>query len=116
MHIIEVNGIRAYGHHGCLSQETQIGQEYQIDVMLFTDFLQAAKQDDLSKTIDYVTVNQIVEQECAKPNKLIENVAFRIIERIKSSFEGCKKARVKVIKFNPPINGDVHHVSVTIEE
>ncbi|MGY6561930.1 MAG: dihydroneopterin aldolase [Luteibaculaceae bacterium] len=115
MQIIEVKGIRVYANHGCLPQETTIGQEYQVDVTLFCDFTASAVEDNLEKTIDYVFVNSIVVEECKIANKLIENVGYRILNRLKESFDILEKAQVKVIKFNPPINGDVDFVAITIE-
>jgi dihydroneopterin aldolase len=52
----------------------------------------------------------------AIPNKLIEKVAKRIVDKIKIFFPTSLKVKVKVTKFNPPINGDVKYVAVTIEE
>jgi 7,8-dihydroneopterin aldolase/epimerase/oxygenase len=78
LHRIDVIGIKCYAYHGCLAEETKIGQEYVVDVSLWLDFSEAAKNDDLSKTIDYVEVNQIVEQQMAIPNKLIERVGTEL--------------------------------------
>jgi len=115
MHKVEVKGIRVYGHHGCLPEETVIGQEYAVDIIVYTNFLAAAIEDDLTKTIDYVVVNKIVVDEFKTANKLIENVAWRILNSIKSTYKSAEKVEVKVIKFNPPINGDVNYVAVSIE-
>ncbi|MFN3916510.1 MAG: dihydroneopterin aldolase [Flavobacteriales bacterium] len=116
MNCVKVTGIRCYGHHGCLPSETLVGQEYVVNVWLYTDFAKAAKTDNLQKTIDYVTVNQIVTEEVKKPSKLIEAVGYRIISRLKNEFDSVEKITVEVIKPNPPINGDVQSVSIIIEE
>jgi 7,8-dihydroneopterin aldolase/epimerase/oxygenase len=115
-HAIEVNEIRVYAHHGCLEEEAKIGQHYTIDVYLETNFTEAAEQDDLSKTIDYVTVNQIVEEEMAIRSKLIEQVGQRIVNRIKNSFIALQLVQVKIVKPCPPINGDVKNVAIIIKE
>ena len=115
-HVVCVNGIRLYAHHGCLKEETAIGGHYVIDVELSCDFWLAAQHDDLSQTIDYVAVNQIVKEEMALPSKLIETVGQRIIKRIKKEFVSLEKARVKITKLSPPIGGDVQSVSIIIEE
>ncbi|MEO9258210.1 MAG: dihydroneopterin aldolase [Crocinitomicaceae bacterium] len=114
--IIEINGIKLYGHHGCLNEELAIGGRYIVDVIIHTDFYDAAKEDNLAKTVDYVTINQIVKEEMAIPSKLIETVGLRIINRIKKELKNIEKVSVKVIKINPPINGDVENVAIIIEE
>lgn len=115
-HTIEVNGIKIYAFHGCLPEEEKIGGYYSVDVMLNTDFSQAALSDDLSKTIDYVDVNRIVCEEMAVRSKLIEHVGQRIIDRFKKEIENIHAVRLKVTKICPPINGDVENVAIIIEE
>jgi dihydroneopterin aldolase len=115
-HAIEVNEIRVYAHHGCLEEEAKIGQHYTVDVYLETDFTEAAEQDDLTKTIDYVIINRIVEDEMAIRSKLIEQVGQRIVNNIKSTFKHLKLIQVKIVKPCPPINGDVKNVAILIKE
>jgi dihydroneopterin aldolase len=115
-HTIEVNGIKLFAFHGCLPEEGKIGGHYTVDVMLNTNFREAALLDDLSKTIDYVDVNRIVSEEMAIRSKLIEHVGQRIIDRLKIEVSGIEYIRVKVVKHCPPINGDVQNVAIIIEE
>jgi dihydroneopterin aldolase len=114
-HQIKVNNIRVYAHHGCLPQETAIGGHYSVNVVLWTDFSEAAANDDLSKTIDYVWVNKVVEEEMAIPAKLIEHVGQRIVSRLTTEDNRVDKLRVEIIKISPPINGDVASVAIVIE-
>jgi 7,8-dihydroneopterin aldolase/epimerase/oxygenase len=115
-HTIEVNGIQLYAYHGCLPEEEKIGGRYEVDVMLNTNFTPAAEQDDLTKTIDYVDVNRIVQEEMAIRSKLIEHVGQRITNRLKQELDGIITTRVKVTKICPPINGDVKNVAIIIED
>lgn len=115
-HIIEVNGIKCYSHHGCLPEETAIGGHYIVNVKMHTDFTVAAQNDDLSQTIDYVYVNKVVEEEMAIPSKLIEHVGQRIVNRLKKELKSLENLHVKIIKISPPINGDVDNVAIIIEE
>lgn len=115
-HTIEVNGIKIYAFHGCLPEEEKIGGHYVVDVMLNTNFSEAAFTDDLSKTVDYVLIHQVVKEEMAIRSKLIEQVGQRIVDRIKREAVGIHFLRVKVTKLAPPINGDVDNVAIVIEE
>lgn len=96
-----------------MPEEKAIGQRFVVDVVVEADYLQAAREDDLAGTVDYVVVNKIVEEEVAKRAKLIENVALRIAERILDETISAT-AEVKVCKPGPPINGDVRQVCVTV--
>ena len=115
MNIIAVEGIKLYGYHGCLPEEGLIGGHYIVDVYMKTDFSEAAKTDDLNKTIDYCAVYEIAKAEMAIRSKLIEQVAQRIYARITKEFAMVKTARVRVTKLNPPMNGNVEKVYVEIE-
>jgi len=115
INIIKVTKIRLYAYHGCLPEEGLIGGHYEVNVVLHTDFMEAAKTDDLSLTIDYVLVNRIVEEEMAIRSKLIEDVALRIHTRFKKELNNLQKSSIEIVKLSPPINGDVQSVSVILE-
>ncbi len=115
-HTIEVNGIKIYAFHGCLPEEGKIGGHYSVDVMLNTNFSEAARTDELKKTVDYVDVNRIVCEEMAIRSKLIEHVGQRIINRLKAEINNIDFVKLKVTKICPPINGDVDNVAIIIEE
>jgi len=116
MHKITVEGIKLYAYHGCLVEEGKIGTNYIVDVIMETDFSEAAAADDLSKTIDYVIVYNIVKTQMAIRSKLIEQVGKRIVNELKKELKGLKKVEVKVTKLNPPMNGNVEKVSIVIIE
>ncbi len=116
MNKIILEGIKTYSYHGCLEEEGKIGANYIVDVTLETDFSEAAKTDDLNKTIDYVIVYNIVKVQMAIRSKLIETVGQRIIVELKKEFPALKKVEVKISKLNPPMNGDVEKVSIVISQ
>ena len=116
MNLIKVHGIRTYSFHGCLKEETKIGGNYIVNIDVFCNFKKAAENDDLSMTVDYLDIKNIVISEMKNNQKLIESVAYNIIEKIKSTFSIVQKCKVEIQKINPPINGDVVYVSVVVEE
>jgi len=112
---IEVNGLRFYSHHGCMEQETKIGGNYMVDVVLETDLQKSGESDDLNDTIDYCAVHNIVAREMAVSSKLIEHVGRRIVKAMKAELEGAVNVEVKVTKFSPPIEGDCESVAIIIK-
>lgn len=116
MGIIKVENIRVYAHHGCLPEETIIGSDYRVDLEVKADLLPSAKSDTLEDTVDYVLLNAIVKEEMAKPCKLLETVALRIINQIFVKDERVNKAMVSISKINPPIGGDVEMVTIKLTE
>jgi dihydroneopterin aldolase len=112
---VQLENIRTYAHHGCLAEETDIGSEYLVNVSVKTDLTKASTSDQLKDTVDYVHINKIVKQEMAIPSKLLEHVAKRILDRIFLELPSVEKSKVAVSKINPPINGDVEKVTVTLK-
>ncbi|MEC7124455.1 MAG: dihydroneopterin aldolase [Bacteroidota bacterium] len=112
---IYLENIRTYSHHGCMEEETVIGSEYRVDLWVDADLTVASSSDDLKDTPDYVVLHQIVVKEMKIPSRLLEHVAQRIIERIRSTVKDLDHIRVRVSKINPPIGGDVQSVSVLLE-
>lgn len=113
--LIEVTGIELFAYHGCMDEEALLGGKYIVDVVLSTDFTKSAQTDQLVDTIDYVEIRDIVVEEMAKRSKLIEHVAYRILERFKAAFPALISAKIKVRKLAPPIKGVVKQVAVVIE-
>ena len=116
MGIIKVENIRIYAHHGCLPEETIIGSDYRVDLKVNANLLPSAESDALEDTVDYVLLNAIVKEEMAKPCKLLETVAKRILTQIFIKDQRVTKATVKISKINPPIGGDVEMVTIKLTE
>ncbi len=109
---IILKNIRTFSYHGCLVEESKIGSDYRVDLKIKTKLTQASLSDNLKDTVDYVLLNQIVIEEMAIRSNLLEHVACRIINRIKTEIPTVKKVKITVSKINPPIGGDVERVSV----
>ena len=116
MNCIKVHGIRTFSFHGCLEEEKIIGGNYIVNVEVDCDFKTAAKHDDLSKTIDYVAIKEIVVKQMSIRSKLIESVAYNIVHEIKENLSMANNCRVEIKKINPPIDGDIDYVSVVVVE
>lgn len=112
---IAVEGIKLYAYHGCLDAEAKIGGHYRVDVYIDTDYTEAALTDELGDTIDYVQVYEIVKAEMAIRSKLIEDVVRRIGNSLTENITKKAKYKVKLTKYNPPVNGPVEQCSVTWE-
>ncbi|WP_086476174.1 dihydroneopterin aldolase [Arenibacter amylolyticus] len=112
---VKVSNIRAYAHHGCLGEETIIGSEYRVDVVVWANLDSAAISDELVDTVDYVHINHVVKEEMTIPSKLLEHVGKRILDRILEEISMVKKVEVAVTKINPPIGGDVEGVTIVLK-
>ncbi len=115
MGIIKLKNIRTFSYHGCLVEESKIGSNYRVDLLIKTDLSQSAKTDKLIHTVDYVLLNKIVVDEMAIRSNLLEHVSQRIIESAMDKIKAITYICVSVSKLNPPIGGDVEEVSIEME-
>ena len=102
-----IEDIRLHAYHGCMEEEARAGGEYRVDVKAVADLNACADADDLSETVDYVTVYELVRSEMEIRSKLIETVAKRIAERLKQAYPFVPEWEVSVTKFNPPVEGNL---------
>jgi len=113
---IHVENIRTKAYHGCLKEESVVGGEYRTDVWIMLKKGHLIKKDELSETVDYGVVTQIVVEEMKQKSKLIESVCERIVDRVVGLSNTIRCVRARVCKVNPPIDSDVENVSVEIKK
>jgi dihydroneopterin aldolase len=112
---ISIIGMEFHAFHGCFKEEQVIGNTFIVDVYLQTDTSEAEVSDDLKNTVNYASVYGVVKKEMEITSKLIEHVAWRILDSIASSFPQITFAELIVSKLNPPVGGTVDRVSVTLK-
>lgn len=105
-----------FAHHGCFAAERVVGTRFSVDLSFSTDTSKSELSDDISDTISYLDVYQVVKKEMETPSNLLEHVARRIRERIASRFPKALHIRVEVRKLNPALGGEVGYSAVLLEE
>ena len=99
--------IRCYSYHGVAPQENLIGNEYLIDLKLKVDISKAARTDEVTDTVNYAEVHQVIENEMAVPSKLLEHVSGRIIQKLFDQFPCIEEIELRLSKRNPPMGADI---------
>jgi dihydroneopterin aldolase len=115
---IAIEGMAFYAYHGFYEEEQKIGGKYLVDVYLQYDSADSWLSDDLSQTINYEIIYQLVKTEMDIPTKLIETLCRRIFDKVKQKSEitigKSVSVTIKVTKNNPPVNG-LSNVFVELE-
>ncbi len=114
MALISLENMEFFSYHGCFAEEQLIGTRFLVNLIVETDTSEAALDDNIQKTINYVTLYQLVKTEMDIKSKLLENVSLRIMTSILEQFSQIKWIKVKISKMNPPIGGKAESVSVTL--
>ncbi len=113
--VIRIKKATFYGYHGVSSEEQSVGGKYEADVDIYTDFLKAAKDDNLHETIDYEKVYKFMYKLALEQKYyLIESLALKIADELLKRFEAISKVAVRITKHNPPLGGVVDSVEVEV--
>ena len=114
MNNIILKGVRLYANHGVLEQERKTGAYFTIDLKLATDFTKAMQSDELSGTVSYADVFELVKREMNIPSKLLEHVGGRIANAILNEFPSVSKVDLRLMKQNPPMGAELEGAGIEI--
>lgn len=114
--VIELNGMKFYAYHGVSPQETKVGNYFLVNVLYSMPLQKVFTSDNIEDTISYADMYELIKQEMSISSKLLEAVVARIIWKLKEEFPQLIYLKVKLIKMNPPLGGEVHSASVTVEK
>ncbi|MBR1400062.1 MAG: dihydroneopterin aldolase [Prevotella sp.] len=112
--IIYLENVRFHAYHGVLPQERIAGGDYIISVKVKYPYRKALQTDDVSDTLDYSQLYEIINKEMQKPSNLLEHLAGRIGKSIKAQFPLAEEAWLKITKCNPPMGGCMDGAGVEI--
>lgn len=111
---ISLNDIRLYAYHGVMPDEQRLGAWFRVSLSVEADCPQAILSDELGDTVNYAEMAAVIQEEMAKPSRLIEHVAGRIAHRILQDFPPIEALTVTVHKEHPPIPMECASSSVTL--
>ncbi|MGE5675144.1 MAG: 2-amino-4-hydroxy-6-hydroxymethyldihydropteridine diphosphokinase [Mycobacterium leprae] len=109
-----LSGMRFFGHHGVFAEETRLGQQFIVDAEMYLDVGSAGRDDDLSATVDYGQVYQLIRSIVeGQPVQLLETLAERIADQVLRHF-AITEVVVRVHKPGAPIPGPFDGVMVEV--
>lgn len=112
---ITLHGLRARGHHGVLTAERELGQEFSADLVLHLDTRPAGASDDLAATVSYAEVAEdVVAVLGGEPVDLLETLAQRIATTVLTN-PGVARVEVTVHKPQAPITVAFDDVTLSID-
>lgn len=103
---IAIEGAEFHAFHGFYSEEQQYGHTFRVFAEVTLPFL-ILPDDELSATVNYEMLYQIVKEEMKNTQKLLETVCYNILGRIKDSSNQISSCRIKIEKMGPQLGGKV---------
>lgn len=112
--VLRLRNMRFFAYHGLFPEEAKLGQWFEVDVEIFSDFRGYARGGD-SGAVDYSRVYETTKAVVTEERfGLVEALADRIAEVLQSSHR-IERLRVRVRKPNPPIQAMFDGVEAEVE-
>lgn len=112
---IQIRGLKLFAYHGVNPEEKQNGQNFELDVTLFTSVKRPGCTDDLNDTINYSKAVKCITRVMAEgPYDLIERAATRVAQQLLIEFPPVEQVTVRLKKPEAPIKADFDFVAVDI--
>lgn len=115
MNKVFVRGLEIFACHGVNDFEKVEPQRFIFDIDVETDFYSAAKEDDLSGTVNYSKLCKLVT-EVTQGNvfNLIEKLAYECAYAVLENFPSVNKISLTVNKPDAPMKRKFQSVGVTV--
>ena len=114
MDCIIAKGLTFKACHGVLSSEKICPQPFRVDLELYLDLQAAGRQDDLSLSVDYDRVYQVLNEIMTGPScNLLEALAEKIAQTLLRKFP-LIEADVTVYKPEAPVEGEFDYFAVKV--
>ena len=109
---LKIENIKLWARVGVLDEERELGQLFNLDICLWTDFEKCTVNDDINKTVDYSKLVQTLKDQSKRITCFtIEKYSNEILEIIDQEFK-LSKIKLILTKCNPPITGFDGKVSI----
>ena len=111
---IELRGLRVLGHHGALEGEQDTAQPFEVDLDVEAALDEAARNDELGRTVDYGLVVETARSIVAERRfRLLEALAGAIADGVLEIPE-VAAVTVTVRKLRPPVPADMASAGVRL--
>lgn len=113
---VELNDLKFQGLHGLYEGENIVGNQFEVSLKVAylnntdSNFLQ------ISETLDYTELYNIIKLHMQKPVALLEKLAFDILQDCKLLYPQIKEGFISIYKLQPPIEQFQGKVGVTIQK
>lgn len=111
---IIAKGLTFTACHGVFPEEKVNPQTFKLDLVMYKDLEEAGREDDLTKTVSYAEVYEVVKGIVKGGSfNLIEALAYKVADKILEMFP-LAAVEVTVYKPEAPVDGVFDYFAVQI--
>ena len=111
---IILRNVRFHAFHGVMPQERKVGADFLVNLRVGYPLEQAMQSDEVSDTLNYAALYEVVKAEMMQPSNLLEHVAGRIADAVVKRFPQVTSIDLELTKQNPPMGADCDGAGVEI--
>ena len=112
---IRIEQLKVFAHHGVLAEEQELGQNFYVNAVLYTDIHRAGLEDNLFYTIDYGQVCQFITDWMQQNTyQLLEAVAEKLSKAILLKYDRVTAVSLEIRKPEAPIRLPFGCISVKV--
>lgn len=111
---IKIKGLRLRAFHGVGEQEQLVGNIFEIDVTLTYPIDRAVETDDVTDTLSYADIVDIIKTCMSERSRLLEHVAGRIHSAIIKAYPIVCSGTIEVRKLTPPLGVQMQYAAVSL--
>jgi dihydroneopterin aldolase len=111
---ISLRNVRFHAFHGVMPQERRVGGDFLVNLRVGYPLEQAMQSDEVSDTLNYAALYEVVKTEMMQPSNLLEHVAGRIADAVVKRFPQVTSIDLDLTKQNPPMGADCDGAGVEI--
>ena len=111
-----IKDLEIYANHGVFQEEKTLGQRFLISLELFISLREAGTTDDITKTVHYGDLCNLVEKEFKKESyDLLEKATEKLAEIILLEYDLVQRVKVTIKKPWAPIGKPLRYAAVEID-
>jgi dihydroneopterin aldolase len=111
---IFIRDLRLYAYHGVMAQERRVGGWYTLSLRVHYNIICAIESDEVSDTVNYAELFEMVKAEMSIPSNLLEHVAGRIAKAVFNAYPDVTAIDLTIVKDNPPMGAHCRGAGVEL--
>jgi len=102
---ISLEAVKFQAAHGVYPEERVLGNAFLVDASVRV--ADPGEITDLSQTVDYEKIYEILRDVMSTPQAMLETLADQAIQHIRKAFPRAVRIGIRIAKLNPPLPGEV---------
>jgi len=112
MALIGIEGIELKAPIGVSNEEKKYGRQFLVDIFIEIDLNVLEIADDLTKTVDYEKIYNIIHERMSFKANLIETAIAKIYEDVVTLYPTLRMVKIRIKKFGPFANDQIANAFV----